>query len=141
MAHETTGTIHALSDAVKVSDRFTKREFVLSIADNPKYPQLVQFEATGDRIGQLDGLSVGDKVRIEFSLRGREWKSPKGETKYFNSLSVWAVALVGERAAPPPEPNGGGWGAPPPQVDDDIPFASAEIEHEPSSVAAVLRWR
>lgn len=138
MAHETTGTIHVLSDAVRVSDRFTKREFVLSIADNPKYPQLVQFEATGDRIGQLDGLSVGDKVRIEFSLRGREWKSPRGETRYFNSLSVWAVTPVGERAAPPPEPNGGGWGSPP-QVDDDIPFAVGDIAAEPSPIAAVIR--
>jgi hypothetical protein len=34
---------------------------------------------------------VGDEVRIEFSLRGREWRSPSGDVKYFNSLDVWKI--------------------------------------------------
>jgi hypothetical protein len=91
MGIETTGKLHTIFDTTKVSERFTKREFVVEIADNPKYPQLVLFQLTGDRCGQLDDLRIGDDVRIEFSLRGREWKSPKGETKYFNSLDVWKV--------------------------------------------------
>ena len=49
MALTTKGTIHSIGETVRVSDRFTKREFVLTIADNPKYPQLVQFQLTGDR--------------------------------------------------------------------------------------------
>ena len=61
------------------------------MSDNPKYPQVVLFQLTGDRCAQLDGLNVGDQVSIEFSLRGREWKSPSGEVKYFNSLDVWRV--------------------------------------------------
>ncbi|HVV88656.1 MAG TPA: DUF3127 domain-containing protein, partial [Kofleriaceae bacterium] len=91
MALEVTGKLHAIFDTAQVSDRFTKREFVLSLADNPKYPQLVQFQLTGDRVGQLDSFQVGDEVRLEFSLRGREWKSPRGEVKYFNSLDVWRI--------------------------------------------------
>ena len=91
MALEATGKLHLIGDAVQVSEKFTKREFVVAIADNPKYPQLVQFQLTGDRIGQLDDFEVGDAVRLEFSLRGREWRSPKGEVKYFNSLDVWRV--------------------------------------------------
>jgi hypothetical protein len=51
----------------------------------------VQFQLTGDRCSQLDGMRVGDEVRIEFSLRGREWRSPSGELKYFNSLDVWKI--------------------------------------------------
>ena len=91
MGHEISGKLHAIFDTAQVSERFTKREFVLELADNPKYPQLVQFQLTGDRVSQLDSFRVGDEVTIEFSLRGREWKSPRGETKYFNSLDVWRI--------------------------------------------------
>ena len=72
MGIETTGRLHAIFDTKQVSERFTKREFVVEIADNPKYPQTVQFPLTGDRCQQLDEFKVGDEVRIEFSLRGRE---------------------------------------------------------------------
>ena len=91
MGLEITGKLHLIGDTAQVSERFTKREFVVSLADNPKYPQLVQFQLTGDRVGQLDSFQVGDEVRLEFSLRGREWRSPKGEVKYFNSLDVWRI--------------------------------------------------
>ncbi len=91
MGIETIGRLHIITETKKVSERFSKREFVVEIADNPKYPQLVQFQLTGDRCEQLDRFSVGDEVRLDFSLRGREWKSPSGEVKYFNSLDVWKV--------------------------------------------------
>jgi hypothetical protein len=91
MGIEATGKLHAIFETKQVSERFTKREFVVEMSDNPKYPQVVLFQLTGDRCSQLDGLNVGDQVAIEFSLRGREWRSPSGEVKYFNSLDVWKV--------------------------------------------------
>lgn len=125
MGIEATGKLHTIFETVHVSERFSKREFVVELNDNPKYPQLVLFQATGDRCEQLDDLRVGDEVRIEFSLRGREWKSPKGEVKYFNSLDVWKVEATSKRR--PNERSGGGRSAPrepdpPPPMDDDIPF-------------------
>lgn len=99
MALEATGKLHTIFETKQVSERFTKREFVVELADNPKYPQVVQFQLTGDRCAQLDGLKVGDSVRIEFSLRGREWRNGQGEVKYFNSLDVWRIepAQAGRR--------------------------------------------
>ncbi len=91
MGIETTGKLHTIFDTKQVSERFTKREFVVELADNPKYPQTVLFQLSGDRCSQLDNMRVGDEVRIEFSLRGREWRSPSGEIKYFNSLDVWKI--------------------------------------------------
>jgi single-stranded DNA-binding protein len=91
MGMEATGKLHTIFETKQVSEKFSKREFVVSMSDNPKYPQVVLFQLTGDRCAQLDGLNVGDEVRIEFSLRGREWKNPQGELKYFNSLDVWKV--------------------------------------------------
>ena len=91
MGMEAIGKLHTIFETKQVSERFTKREFVIELADNPKYPQVVLFQLTGDRCAQLDGMRVGDEVRIEFCLRGREWRSPSGEVKYFNSLDVWKV--------------------------------------------------
>jgi hypothetical protein len=91
MGIEATGKLHTIFETKQVSERFSKREFVVELADNPKYPQTVLFQLTGDRCTQLDGMNVGDSVRIEFSLRGREWRSPSGEVKYFNSLDVWKI--------------------------------------------------
>jgi hypothetical protein len=58
-------------------------------------------------------------VRVEFSLRGREWKSPRGETKYFNSLDVWTLSRVGEGKSSQDDFAGD---EPPPPSDDDVPF-------------------
>lgn len=123
MGIEATGKLHTIFETKHVSDKFTKREFVLELNDNPKYPQLVLFQLTGDRVSQLDGLNVGDVVRVEFSLRGREWRSGSGEIRYFNSLDVWKLEPVGKRQ----ERSGGGSQhvappEPPPIDDSDIPF-------------------
>ncbi|MCG8589512.1 MAG: DUF3127 domain-containing protein [Proteobacteria bacterium] len=116
MGLQATGRIHALFDPQQVTERFRKREFVLELADNPRYPQFVQFQLTGDRCESLDGFQVGEEVRVEFSLRGREWTSPKGDVRYFNSLDVWTLERTGAGGAD-------SFGdEPPPPSDDDIPF-------------------
>jgi hypothetical protein len=116
MGFEISGKIHVINEAQQITERFRKREFVLELAENPRYPQYVQFQLTGDRCENLDGFSVGDEVTLEFSLRGREWKSPKGEIKYFNSLDVWDLHRSGPAGEEPPLPDG-----PPPGMDDDLP--------------------
>lgn len=126
MGMEVIGKLHTIFETKKVTDRFQKREFVLELADNPKYPQVVLFQLTGDRCEQLDGLKVGEEVRLEFSLRGREWKSPQGDLKYFNSLDVWKIE--GRRAANQEadgyggDAGGGRFDEAPPIDYDDVPF-------------------
>lgn len=136
MGMETTGKLHTVFEIKQVSERFTKREFVIEFADNPKYPQTVMFQLTGDRCSLIDGIAIGDTVRVEFSLRGREWRSPSGEVKYFNTLDAWTIEAVGPRAAKTSS------GAPPAAAaapDDEIPFASCSPAHEPTPIARVLR--
>jgi len=104
------GTLHLINETQQISARFQKREFVVELADNPRYPQLVQFQLTGDRCANLDGFKVGDRVDLDFSLRGREWRSPRGEIKFFNSLDVWTLEHAGASAdaGGPPARGGGG---------------------------------
>lgn len=120
------GKIHTAFEAKQITDRFRKREFVLELDGGSRYPQTVLFQLTGDRCGELDAFQVGDEVRVEFSLRGREWTSPKGEVRYFNSLEVWGVERLGSGGASAADDfnQAGSTGnePPPPTDDDDIPF-------------------
>ena len=122
MGIETTGKLHTIFETKQVSQRFTKREFVVQLS--------------GDRCSMLDDMRVGDEVRIEFSLRGREWRSPNGEVKYFNSLDVWKIEPARAGRSQSSGRGRGGSGDPrdeemPPRIDesqfgrvetDDIPF-------------------
>ena len=119
MNMQANGRIHAIFETKQVTQRFQKREFVLETADNPNYPQYVMFQLTGDRCDQADAFQVGDSVRVEFSLRGREWNSPQGETRYFNSLDVWTIEKEGASGDEPPPFDDQDI---PPPTDDDVPF-------------------
>lgn len=115
------GRIHATFAAAQVTERFRKREFVLALDAASRYPQFVLFQLTGDRCSALDAFGPGDDVMVEFSLRGREWKSPKGDTRYFNSLEVWSIERAGGSSAGRSGP-GSDDEPPPPGDDDHIPF-------------------
>ena len=72
MGMEASGRIHATMETQQITERFRKREFVVELADNPRYPQFVLFQLTGDRCESLDGFEVGQEVRVEFSLQMKE---------------------------------------------------------------------
>ena len=97
------GIIKKISETVQISDRFRKREFVLEYSSNPDYPQPIQFELVQDRCEFLDEFKEGQGVEVHFDLRGREWTSPQGQVKYFNSLQAWKLVAEHEVAKPPTE--------------------------------------
>lgn len=85
-----TGILKVKNETVQVSEKFKKREFVLT-DNSPSYPQTVQFQLTQDRCSLIDNDKIGDELTVHFVLRGREWKNPQGEIKYFNTLDVFRV--------------------------------------------------
>lgn len=85
-----TGILKVKNEAQQVSEKFKKREFV--ITDNSsQYPQHVSFQLTQDKCNLIDNYTVGAEIKVHFNLRGREWTSPQGEIKYFNSLEAWRI--------------------------------------------------
>ena len=99
------GTVKVLNSTVQVSEKFSKREFVVTESTG-MYPQDILFQSTQDKCALLDAVQVGDQVEVSFNLRGREWTSPQGEVKYFNTLEAWRIEKVGA-AAPQGMPQGG----------------------------------
>lgn len=99
------GKLFAKFDTQQVTDTFKKRDFVVEFVDNPMYPQYVVFQMNQDRCGLIDTFAVGEKIEVTFNLRGREWTSPQGEKKYFNTLEAWRVNKI-ESSASTPASNG-----------------------------------
>jgi len=68
---------------------FRKREVVVTTEE--QYPQHIMIEFVQDKTDLLNTFQVGQPVKIGINLRGREWVSPQGETKYFNSIQGWRI--------------------------------------------------
>ncbi|MGV3630974.1 MAG: DUF3127 domain-containing protein [Bacteroidota bacterium] len=88
------GTVKVVSPTVQVSEKFSKREFVVTDSSS-MYPQDIMFQLTQDKCSLIDGVQPNDQVEVSFNLRGREWTSPQGEVKYFNTLEAWRIDKVG----------------------------------------------
>ena len=89
------------------SNGFRKREVV--ITTDEQYPQFITIEFVQDKTELLDNFKVGDEVEISINLRGREWITPEGETKYFNSIQGWRITKINTEAPqdiPPPVDDG-----------------------------------
>lgn len=92
--YKLTGTVVVVKDTVQVTEKFAKREFVIEDASS-MYPQQIMFQSVQDKCSMLDGIAEGQQVEVSFNLRGREWTSPTGEVKYFNTLDAWRIEAVG----------------------------------------------
>lgn len=90
MSFQLTGKLKKIDPIVQVSEKFSKREFVLT-DDSSQYPQDILFQSVQDKCTLLDSYKLGDVVQVSFNLRGREWTSPQGEVKYFNTLEAWRI--------------------------------------------------
>jgi hypothetical protein len=120
-----TGTLKMKTPEQKVSEKFRKRDFVLT--DNAsQYPQFISFQLVQDRCSLLDAFQEGQEIRVFFNLRGREWRAPSGEVKYFNTLEAWKLEGV---SAAQPAANGTAVNAVPDvttftagESEDDLPF-------------------
>ena len=74
------------------SNGFRKRELVVTTEE--QYPQHILVEFVQDKCDLLNNYKVGQDVKVNINLRGREWVNPQGETKYFNSIQGWRIEGV-----------------------------------------------
>jgi len=91
---EISGILKLKYDTQKVSDKFQKRDFVLTTESNTPYPQQITFQLTQEKCKVLDNVNVGEHIIVRFNLRGREWYGPQG-IKYFNTIEAWNIQKEG----------------------------------------------
>lgn len=91
-----TGILKVKGQTTRVSEKFTKREFVLTDNSNAEYPQHISLQLTQDKCALIDGAKIGDTLTAHINIRGREWISPQGEVKHFNTIEAWRIEKVSE---------------------------------------------
>ena len=106
------GKLVVINATQVVSDKFSKRIFVVETSD--QYPQSIEFQLTQDKCDCLDAYKLGDEVNVSLNIRGREWTSPAGEVKYFNTLEAWKIERIGTQLPTPKQPLH--------EEADDLPF-------------------
>ena len=84
------GKIKVKGITIPVNEKFQKREFVVT-DESSSYVQQILFQLTQDNCTKLDKFNEGDSIKVDFEVRGKEWKSPSGEVKYFNTLVATAI--------------------------------------------------
>lgn len=89
-----TGLIKAIHPTVERSG-YKSRKVWIEIDRETQYPQTLEVELGGDRVGIIEQYDVaaGDICDVSMNLRGRTWTSPQGEVKCFNTLSAWKIVI------------------------------------------------
>ena len=113
----------ALQSGQSARGPWSRQEFVLEYQDG-SFPVSVCFTAWGDdKVNELNRFQVGDKVKVSFNIRGREYNG-----RWYNDLRIWRITSADaapSQQAPSPEaapaptyadlPPAGG-------TEDDLPF-------------------
>jgi hypothetical protein len=86
---ELTGIVKKVTDVMTFASGFQKRELI--ILTQEQYPQPILIEFLQDKCDLLNNITENTEVKIGINIRGREWQSPQGETKYFNSIVGWRI--------------------------------------------------
>lgn len=89
------GTVVNVTPLQTISDKFRKQDFTIKTFDE-KYPQFLTFQVVNDKCDLVANLKKNDVVEVSYNLRGREWTSPEGTTKYFNTVEAWSIQLSSE---------------------------------------------
>ena len=110
------GIVYKVGNTEVISDKFSKRELVLTDAAD-QYPQYISFTFVKDKCALLDNLADGQETEVSFSLKGREWTSPQGQVKYFNTIEGFAVTGATNAFVAPSTPGSGHT-----DDSDDLPF-------------------
>ena len=87
-----TGKIHNVGALRVVSEKFKSKDVVL--LTDEKFPQYITIQFTQEKTNIISEANLGENVEVSINLRGREWKSPTGEIKYFNTIEGWQVNAV-----------------------------------------------
>ncbi|MFV8332773.1 DUF3127 domain-containing protein [Flavobacterium sp. XS1P32] len=90
---EVTGKIKMIDQTKEVgSGGFKKRDVV--VTTDEQYPQHISVQFVQDKCDLLNTFQVGEAVKIDINLRGREWTNAQGETVYFNTIQGWRIGKL-----------------------------------------------
>ena len=105
MAFQITGKLELVGETIARTPKnggqtFYRREFVLDCTRyNPDtgepWENHPKFELAGNNCTLLDQFQIGQKLTVDFSLKGAKYPDQQtGEIKYFTSINAFRIALA-----------------------------------------------
>ena len=104
MAFQITGKIEVIGSITPITTKngttIYRREFVIDATRyNPDtgepWENHPKFEIGGNNVNMLDQFQIGQRVTVDFSLRGAKYPDQNtGEIKYFTSINAFRVVLA-----------------------------------------------
>jgi hypothetical protein len=110
MSYKFEGEIKLINKTQTWDSGFKKREII--VTSNDMYPQDIKFEFLKDDVELLDAFKKGQKVVIDFNLRGNEYQG-----KYYTNLNATSISKLGKSTKKEEMPDLSSS-----DDDDDIPF-------------------
>ena len=87
------GNLKIKKDTQVVSEAFSKREFVLTVVDGA-FSNDILIQLVKDKVTLINDINIGDLLEVEVNLKGKEWTSPSGEVKYFNTIEALKITKI-----------------------------------------------
>jgi single-strand DNA-binding protein len=81
---EIKGKIVAIGNEQRVSDKFTKREFVIETDD--KFPKKICFQLTNDKVDLIDPYQLNETVQVHYNIESKEHNG-----KWFTNVTAWRI--------------------------------------------------
>ena len=133
MAYQITGKLEWKGEpysktAKNGGQAFQRREFILDCTRyNPDtgepWENHPKFELSSRNIGLIDNFQVGQRVTVDFSLKGTKYTDEAtGEIKYFTTISAFGITLADQQPAQQPQGQAPAPAAGQPQAQEARPF-------------------
>ena len=135
MALELEGTLRqklGVQQGTSARGQWAKQEFILEFPDG-NFTSQACFTAFGqDKVAELGKYQVGDRIKVSFNIRGREYNG-----RWYTDLQIWRISPAGADAAPAAAPVQPAHVSVPPVSDipaptlDDMPADNPEADDLP----------
>jgi hypothetical protein len=122
MALEISGRLNQflpeISGTGKNGTAWSKRDFIIETVDN--FPKKICISAWGDKTAELNGIGVGEMIKVSFDVQSREYNG-----KWYTDLRAWKIERQGTGSQPTVQTHESGSFNASPEADspvDDLPF-------------------
>ena len=99
MALELEGTLRqklGVQQGTSARGQWAKQEFILEFPDG-NFTSQACFTAFGqDKVAELAKYQVGDRIKVSFNIRGREYNG-----RWYTDLQIWRISPAGQATAAP----------------------------------------
>lgn len=101
MSFDLTGTLYEKFQLIQRTATFRIREFIVETSrefSGKTIFNYIKFQTTQDRTDLIEKFNPGDKIKVQFDIRGSKWEK-NGQVSYFNNLEAFRIDYAENAAA------------------------------------------